>query len=234
MAEPLRSEPAEASRKGEDIMSRSFPLLPFAFLLLFGCATANPAAPADDVDPVTEPTLIGAVDEAVFQGTEKGEEGARIGRQVGTAVGVFAAVFGGSNGESVGHALDRFFETREFFETTGAVIGTTKGMVEGAKRGYELDLQFAELCANGAIDVTRPYPDEIQVRFGASPNDDVLEAVAFTLVGRENRTIDIEGADDTALAMRDALIAHGVATPSLNAFRNDERDDIVMRIRYRG
>ena len=215
-------------------MSRSFPLLSFAFLLLLGCATAKPAASSDHVDPVTEPTLIGAVDEAVFQGTEKGEEGARIGRQVGTAVGIFAAVLGGSDGESVGHALDRFFETRELFESAGAVIGTTKGMVEGARRGYELDLQFAELCSNGAIDVTRPYIDEIHVRFAGTPNDEVLEAVAFTLVGREDRMIDIEGADDTALAIRDSLIAHGVATPSLNAFRNDERNDIVMRIRYRG
>ena len=197
-----------------------------ALVFFVACSTSRPAPPP--VDPITEPTIIGAVDEAALQGSAEGEEGARIGRNVGRVAGVIAAVFGGPERESVDDMIDRYRDTRNFAETAGAIIGATHGAVEGAKRGYELDLQFAELTRIPGIEVTRPFPDLIEVHIDdRSP----LDAIAGVLIGREARAIEIEAACDTAIDTRDALIDLGV--PAVFDLVHDSRTPgVILRIEY--
>lgn len=214
-------------------MARRFLILPFALLLLVACSTSKPASEPAPVDPVTEPTVVGALDEAVLQGTIEGEAAAETGRRVGRVAGVVAAVLGGSEkGETIGETIDRYRRTRDAVETTAAVIGATNGAVAGAKRGYELDLQFAELHKLEGLEVTRPWPDQIDARFTSSPSDELLAGIASVFAGREERAIQIEAAGDAALDIREALIALGVPASSFDVQRNDELEDVVLRIRY--
>ncbi len=213
-------------------MTRSLLTVAFTFLLLVACSSSRPAAEPVPVDPVTEPTIVGAVDEAVLQGTIEGEAAAETGRRVGRVAGVIAAVFGGPESETIDETIDRYRRTRDAAETTAAVIGATKGAVEGAKRGYELDLQFAELHQIEGLEVTRPYPDIIDARFASSPSEQMLGDIAAVFVGREERVIRIEAAGDEAQAIRDSLIDLGVPASSLQARRDDELQEVVLRIRY--
>jgi len=123
-------------------MKRWFPLFAFALVLLAACATSKPAVA---VDPVTDPTVIGAVDESVREGSIAAAEGAQAGRRIGRVAGVVAAVLGGPRHDTLDDAIDRYRLTRDLAETTGAIIAGSRGATAGAKRGLELDLQFAEL-----------------------------------------------------------------------------------------
>ncbi|HKO01412.1 MAG TPA: hypothetical protein VJ032_06955, partial [Thermoanaerobaculia bacterium] len=116
-------------------------------------------------------------------------------------------------------------------EATAATIGATKGAVAGAKRGIELDQQFAELHNIEGIDVIRPMPDEIVARFAASPTPELLEKIAAVFQGREPRNVDIEAAGNAAVVIGDELRARGVT--GIEAHRNDDLAIIVLRIRYR-
>jgi hypothetical protein len=213
-------------------VTRSLPLLAFASVALLACSTARPAPPPPPVDVITEPSIVGAVDEAQLQGSIEAQKGAEIGRRIGLVAGVVAAVFGGPDHESPDDTIDRYFITLDAAEAAGALIGAAKGAKAGAKRGYQLDLQFAELHEIEGLEVTRPYPDQIDVRLPASPDDQTLAAIAAVFAGREERAIEIEGAGDAALALREALADRGVTYASLRAQRNDEIGDVVLRIRY--
>ncbi|HYK03828.1 MAG TPA: hypothetical protein VE974_18875 [Thermoanaerobaculia bacterium] len=214
-------------------MARRFLILPFIVLLLVACSTSKPASEPDPVDPVTEPTVVGALDEAVLQGTIEGEAAAETGRVVGRVAGLVAAVLGGpEKGETIDETIDRYRRTRDAVEITAAAIGTTKGAVEGAKRGYELDLQFAELHKLEGLEVTRPWPDQIDARFTSSPSDQLLAGIAAVFAGREQRAIQLEAAGDTAMDIRESLIDLGVPASSFDVQRNDELEDVVLRIRY--
>lgn len=215
-------------------MTRRFLILPFTLLLLVACSTSKPASePPPPVDPVTEPTVVGALDEAVLQGTIEGEAAAEKGRVIGRVAGLMAAVLGGpEKGETIGETIDRYHRTREAVEITAAAIGTTKGAVEGAKRGYELDLQFAELHQLEGLEVTRPWPDQIDARFTTAPSDELLAGIAAVFANREQRAIQIEAAGDAAIDVREALIELGVPASSFDVQRNDELEDVVLRIRY--
>ncbi len=201
-------------------------ILAIAFFV--ACSSSRPAPPP--VDPTIEPTLASAVEEAVIQGTVEGEEAARVGRRVGRVAGVIAAVFGGPQSESVDDMIDRYRMTRDAAIVTATAIGVTQGAVEGAKRGYELDLQFAELTKIPGLDVTRPFPDLIEVRFS---DYDVLPQITVVLAGREERALEVEAAGNAALDVRDALIALGVEPASVRATRNDEMAGAMVRIGYR-
>jgi hypothetical protein len=232
MAEPLRWSGASEIADWEIVMTRSLLTVAFTFLFLVACSTSRPAAEPVPVDPVTEPTIVGAVDEAVLQGTIEGEAAAETGRRVGRVAGVIAAVFGGPESETIDETIDRYRRTRDAAETTAAVIGATKGAVEGAKRGYELDLQFAELHQIEGLEVTRPYPDIIDARFASSPSEQLLSDIAAVFAGREERVIRIEAAGNEAQAIRDSLIDLGLPASSLQARRDDELQEVVLRIRY--
>ena len=165
-------------------MTRWFPVFAFALLLLVGCSTSNPAAQPEPVDPATDPTIVGAVDEAVLEGSIEAEAAARTGRRIGRVAGVLAAVFGGPERESVDDTIDRYRRTRDAIVVTSTLIGATKGAVEGAQRGYELDLQFAELHEIEGVEVFRPFPDQIDVYLGSSTDSQTLAAIVGPLYRR--------------------------------------------------
>ena len=216
-------------------MTRSLPIPAFALLLFVACSSARQqSAPrADSIDPTTDPSIVGTIDEAVLEGTIEVEEAMRVSRQVGRVAGVVAAVFGGPESETVDETVDRYLRTRDAVTIAGAVIGATKGAVEGAQRGYELDVQFAELHKLEGLTVTRPYPDEIDAYLASVPGDALLADVAAVFAGREERAIEIEAAGDTALDIRESLIQLGVPGSSLSMQRNDELQGVVLRIRYK-
>lgn len=214
-------------------MTRCFPVFALALVLLVGCSTSNPAAEPVPVDPVTDPTIVGAVDEAVLQGSIEAEEAVRTGRRIGRVAGVLAAVFGGPERESVDDTIDRYRRTRDAIVVTSALIGATKGAVEGAQRGYELDLQFAELHEIEGLEVFRPFPDQIDVYLESFPDTQTLSAIAAVFAGREERAIDIEAAGDAALDMRESLIGLGIPASSLRAHRDNGLTGVVLRIRYK-
>jgi hypothetical protein len=197
-------------------------VLVFAFFV--ACSSSKLAPPAAAVDPTTEPTIVGAVEEAVLQGTVEGEEAARVGRRIGRVAGVIAAIV------SDGDVVDNYRTARDATIATTIAIGATHGAVEGAKRGYELDVQFAELTQISGIEATRPFPDLIDVRFS---DRELLPKIAAVLVGREERAIDIEAAGNEALDVRDALIELGLPPASLSASRNDDLSGVALRISYR-
>lgn len=215
-------------------MKRTLPILGFSLLLLAACASTKPVpAPETEVNPATDPTIVGAIDEAAWQGAEEGAEAAVTGRRVGRVVGVLAAVFGGPERESIDDMIDRYRDTRDAITVTSAAIGATYGAIEGAKRGYEFDLQFAELHEIDGMQVFRPTPDQIDGYFASMPSNETMAAVAKVFIGRTERAIDIDAAGDTAFAMRDALIDMGVPSTSIVAHRNAAVEGIGIRVRYR-
>ena len=213
-------------------MTRSLPVLAFALVTLAACSSSKPADPPVPIDPVTDPSVIGAVGEAVLQGSIEGAAAAETGRRIGRVAGVLAAVLGGPESESVDAMIDRYRDTRDAVTVTSAVIGATKGAVDGAKRGYELDLQFAELHRIAGLKVLRPFPDLIDVHFTTSPNPQLLADIAAVFAGREERAIVIEAAGDEAFDLRESLIELGLPASRLAAYRNDELRGAVMRIGY--
>jgi hypothetical protein len=214
-------------------MKRWFPSLALASLLLVACSTAKPATQQADVDPVTDPSIVGAVDEAVLQGTIEAEEAAEKGRRVGNVLGILAAVFAGPEHDSVDGILDRYWTTREITEITATAIGASKGAKAGAKRGFQLDLQFAELTKITGVEALRPLPDQIDVRFTEAPTPETLAALVAVFAGREERALMIEGPGDTSFELREALVDLGLPSANLNAHRDDGLDAPVLRIRYR-
>jgi hypothetical protein len=211
-------------------MKRWFPMSAFALVLLAACSTSKPAVV---VDPVTDPTIIGAIDESAREGSIAAEEGARTGRRIGRVAGVVAAVLGGPRHDTVDDAIDRYRFTRDAAEATGAIIAGSRGAKAGAKRGMELDLQFAELHRIEGVKVFRPTPDQIDVLFDVSPNPLMLREIAAVFAGREERAIDIQGPDDSSFAVRDSLIDLGVPHSAMQVQRNDHLRGIILRIRYR-
>lgn len=193
-----------------------------AIAFFVACSSSRPAPPP--VDFTTEPTLVGAVGEAVIQGTVEGEEAARVGRRAGRIAGLIAAIV------QDGDVIDNYRTTRDAVIGTATAIGVTHGVVEGAKRGYEFDLQFAELVKIPGLDVTRPFPDLIEVRFS---DYEVLPKIVVVLAGREERALGVEAAGNAALDVRDALIELGVEPASIRAMRNDELSGALLRIGYR-
>lgn len=159
-------------------MARWSVLAPVAFaFLLVGCASSKSTPPPPDPDPTTDPTIIGAVSEGVMQGSAEAEEAARVGRRVGRVAGVLAAVFGGPEVESDVDIVERYRRTRDAVTDAAVVIGATHGAIEGAQRGYALDLQFAKLKEIEGVTATRPFPDIIEVRFTDRALFDDVEAV---------------------------------------------------------
>lgn len=214
-------------------MTRWPNVLPLVLLLSVACASSRPAPPEPAIDPTLDPTIIGAVDEAATQAAIEGEEAARVGRRIGRVAGVIAAVAGGPSHESLDDAIDRYRNTRDAITVTSAFIGASHGAVEGAQRGFEMDLQFAELTKVQGLEVIRPYPDQIDARFRGAPTRELVAQIAAILKNREPRRVSIEGSDDYALDVRDWLIELGVETASLNVHRNDALPVIALHIRYR-
>lgn len=205
----------------------------FAFVLLAACASSRPAVePPPAADPYREP-VVGTAEEAAVERIAAVEEGAAKGRAIGSVVGVLAAVFGGSRSESLDDAIDRYLLARDAGEAIGAVVGATKGVGSSEKRVHEFDVQFAELQKIEGIEVTRPFPDELQVRLASVPAPETLAAIADVFEGRPERAIELEGAAEAVLSIREALIELGVSSSSLNARRNDAIDGVVLRVRYR-
>lgn len=214
-------------------MARWLPVLALSTVLFAACSSSKPAAPAAEVDPATDPTIIGAVDEAVLQGSIEAEKVAPTALRVGRVAGVLAAVLGGPQTESVDDMIDRYRMTRDATVATAVSIAASHGAVEGAKRGLEMDQQFAELHAIEGLDVIRPYPDQIDVRLPSVPDRDLLASVAAVFPEREPRAIDIEAAGDQGWNVADVLIEHGVPESSFHVSRNDDASGVLLRIRYR-
>lgn len=200
-------------------------------LLLVGCASSKPIA-HNEVDPVTDPTIVGAVNAAAVEGTVEAEEALRQGRKIARVAGMIAAVFGGPQSESIDDTIHRYRETRDAVTATSVAIGATKGAVNGAKRGFVFDQQFAELHDITGIEATRPFPDQIDVRIAKMPDNDLLATIALVFIGREERIIHIEAAGAAAFDVRDALITLGMDPSSLHAHQNDEERGIVMHVGY--
>src|SRR5436305_69952 len=129
-------------------------------LLLAACATTQ-RAKQPEVDQVTDPTIVGAIDQAAQQGTAEANEAAHASAGVARVTGGLAAIFGGPRRESLDDTIDRYRRTRDAVEATSAFIGAAHGAQEGAKRGLQFDTQFAELRQIEGLDVIRPYPDVI-------------------------------------------------------------------------
>jgi hypothetical protein len=226
-------------------MTRWFTALGFATFFLAACSTTKPdvhaiavdplsgARIAGDVNPVTDPTIIGSVDEAAREARIESEAAARKGRQIGNVAGVLAAVLGGPRHDTVDGMIDRYLIVRDLSEATGAIIGASKGATKGAQRGLELDKQFAELHKIEGIEVTRPTPDRIDIRTSGIPSNQTLANIVAVLAGREERSIDIEAADPVPLDIRDSLIELGLPAASISVQRNDKIEDVLIRIRYR-
>ncbi|HEY0372845.1 MAG TPA: hypothetical protein VGD79_12630 [Thermoanaerobaculia bacterium] len=195
-----------------------------ALVLFVGCASSRSTPPPPDVDPVTEPTIVGAITEGALQGTEEGEAAARVGRRVGRVAGVVAAVFGGGEVQSDTDIIDRYRRTRDAVTITAAAIGATHGAVEGVQRGLEFDQQFAELTKIEGITATRPMPDLIVVEL---TDRSLLPQIAAVLAGREERAIDVAG--EAAFEVRDTLIDLGVPSNSMR-LTGDDADGIVLLI----
>jgi hypothetical protein len=212
-------------------MTRWIPL--FALVLLAACSTTQPVAEPVAVNPVTDPTIAGAIDEAAVQGSINAEAVAPSARRAGRIAGVIAAVVGGPERESVDSIVDRYRMTRDVVEGTTLAIAASKGATAGAKRGFQLDLQFAELYQLPDVDVFRPSPDQIDVHIERVPSQQTLSRIAAVFVGREERDIEIQASGSAALDLRDSLISLGVPATSLTAHRNDDLPAAVIRIRYR-
>lgn len=200
-------------------MNRTLPVLALTTLLLLtACATSHP-------EPVpVHPAVEGAI------------EGAIIGRNVGRAAGIIAAVLGGGSGpEDLDEALDRYRRMRDAGTVIGAVIGAAKGAsdeaAEQAARVDELEQQFAELHHIPGIEVSRPEANRIELRFAAVPDRQTLDRVAAVFAGGRERALDIEGAGDAALVVREALIDLGVPPASMNARRVDGMVGVVIHVR---
>jgi hypothetical protein len=209
-------------------MKRALPLLAITFFLA-ACATTKPAAP--EVDPVTDPTIIGAVNDAAVQGTAEAAAGAEAGRRIGRVAGVLAAVFGGPQCESIDQTVDRYRRTRDAFETTGALIGAAHGSKEGAKRGFEVDQRFAQLHALNGIFVMRPYPDQIDAYLDDTTR---LKDIVAIFDGHPGWVIDVEASGDAGLDVRDSLIALGVPRANTSEHRNDRAKQIILHIQFVG
>ncbi len=195
-------------------MNRTLATVAFAALFSVACASSNSAP-----DPATEATTTDD-DDAM-------KHGARIGR----VAGVVAAVLGGNEVESVDDMIERYRITRDGTIATTTAIGVAKGVVEGAKSGFELDQQYAELLQINDIEVTRPYPDQIVVRVFDRTTTETLKRVAAVFANREPRAIYVQSADDTALDLREALIDVGMPATWLHAQRVDGSDGVLLLIR---
>src|SRR3954447_24480976 len=180
MADLLRRRCALHDRR--HTMKRWFPMSAVALVLLAACSTSKPAVVGDSV---TDPTIIGAIDESAREGSIAAEEGARKGRRIGQVAGVVAAVLGGPRHDTVEDAVGRYLLTRDAAEAAGAIIDGSRGAAAGAKRGMVLDQQFAELHKIEGVQVFRPTPDQIDVLFDASPNPQMLSEIAAVFAGRE-------------------------------------------------
>lgn len=202
-----------------------------SLMMVVACFTSKPAPHDVSVDPATDPSVVGAVAEAVSEGSAEGKAAAETGRQIGRVAGVIAAVLGGSGSESVDSVVDRYRRTRDAAASTAAVIGGTKGAIAGAKRGYEFDLQFAELHQLQDLDVTRPFPDQIDIHFANLPSEQMLADVAAVFIGREERVFEIEGLDREAESIRESLIVLGFAGRTINTHRNDDVQGVILHIR---
>lgn len=196
-------------------------------LVLAACSTAKPPK----VDPATDPTIIGTLNDAVVQSDAEAAAGAEVGLRVGRVAGVLAAVFGGPQTESIDQTIDRYRRTRDAAVVTGALIGGAHGAKAGAQRGFEVDQRFAQLHELKAVTVLRPYPDQIDAYL-----DDTLAAkdVAAVFAGRPGWIIDIEGAGDAALDVRELLLGAGLPGSSLSEHRNNRAKQVVLHIQYLG
>jgi hypothetical protein len=197
-------------------------------LLTAACATTQ----SRPVDPVTDPTVVGAVDAAVQEAAAesvaaKDSTPGTVGRRVGMTVGVLAAIFGGGSSEPIEASIGRYRRFRDAGEAAGSAMAVSKAAARGWNRGFAFDLQMAELVKIDGIDVTRPAPDEIDIRF-PSPEPALLATVACA-IGSD--TVDIEGPRGTAFDVREALIERGMRPETLNSFRNDELTNVVLRVR---
>lgn len=216
-------------------MTRWSSVLPvLALLLSVACASSPKPEPAPAVDPTLDPTIIGAVDEAAAQGIAEGVEAARVGRRIGRVAGVVAAVVGGPSHESLDDAIDRYRNTRDAITVTSAFLGASHGAIEGAQRGYAMDLQFAELVKIQGLDVIRPYPDQIDVRFRGAPTRELVSQIAAVFASRDARAVAIEGSGDYALDVRDWLLELGIGATSVSTHRNDALPIVVLHITYKG
>jgi len=205
-------------------VNRAFPLLGVVLAFLVACSTTKPQT--TNIDPSTDPTVIGAVDAAVMQGAAEAEAGARTGRRIGIAVGLVSAIFGGRPYESIDESIARYRAARDTGEAIGAIAGGAHGAKAGAQRGFQFDLEMAELKKLDDLDVTRAAPDEIVVRF-TDPATPRLADIARIVGGRR---IFIEAAGDAGVAVRDALIDHGVAASTLQSHRNDKLSAVALHI----
>lgn len=208
-------------------------LAALALVLLAACRTAPAPPPQPEVNPVTDPTVVGAIDEAARQGTIGSQQAAQSAVAGARVAGVLAAVFGGPQVESIDDTIARYRRTRDAVIGTAAAAGAAHGANAGAKRGLELDQQFAELLQIDGIDVVRPYPDLIEVHFAAMPSRATLEKVAAVFPGRETRAIQIKAPGDDALRLRESLIDLGLPSTSLHVRRDDDVRGILVQIGYR-
>jgi len=212
-------------------MTRTILSLTFAPLLLVACATAPKPLPS--VDPVKDPTVIGAIDEGRRQAEIEADSVAKSARRAGRIAGVLAAVFTGPDHQDLFESIARYHIAKDIVQGTVTAAAASHGMREGAKRGFVLDQQFAELHNIEGIDVFRPQPSLIVARLGAAPSQRMLSSVALVLMNREERAIDIEAPGDAAQSIRTSLIDLGVPASSLSAYQNEGFDGVVLRITYK-
>jgi len=150
-----------------------------------------------------------------------------VGRRIGMTVGVLAAVFGGGSSEPVEASVARYRRFRDAGEAAGSVVAVSKAASRGWNRGLAFDLQMAELVKVNGIAVTRPAPDEIDIRLQSS--EPALLATVACTIGPD--TVDIEGPRGSAFDVREALIDAGMRPEGLNSYRNDELTDVVMHVK---
>lgn len=211
-------------------MHRWFAPLVLPLVLLCACTTTRQAPP---VDPVTEPTTIGAIDEAARQADIEAAKAVRHSVAIARTAGVLAALFGGPDSESLDQTIDRYRATRDTVLVTSAIVGAIHGAHEGAQRGFELDSQFAELRLIEGVEAIRPYPDEIDVHTEDVPDRATLQRIVCALDGREQRAIEVQAAGDSVFAVRESLIDAGIPRTNVSTRRNDDMPGVVLVIRYR-
>lgn len=213
-------------------MKRIFYSAILLLLLLSACATSRQTAQSSP-DFVHDPTAIGAIDEGVREGTAAGEDVEPAARRAGRAAGILAAVLGGPDSESVDDVIDRYRAARDATHTAIVAATATKAAIEGAQFGYDFDVQFAELLQIEGLDVTRPYVDEIVIRFQRAPEQATLEAIAKVLVGRQERAVTIQGGDECATSIYTGLAGLGVSYAKLDRDVTEPSTTIVY-VRMRG
>jgi len=169
---------------------------------------------------------IAAANDAVADAMPAAMNGdaATKGRRIGMAIGVFSAIFGGGSCEPIEASIDRYRTFRDAGQMIGASHDLRKAAEEGAQHGAQFDQQMVQLKQIDGIDINRPAPYVLDVRF--TGDQQPLDAIVNVVRSGDERYLIVEGKD--AASVRGALIDRGIRASRVEA--NDDGRELRIRI----